>query len=316
MYWRPLLLAVALLGTLSACSGGGGGTPEPIPEPEPEPEVTTGTVSFSPDWGGMTAPASLRYHFYPSEGSVVTKEAGGNAFSVTLENGSYRMLAYNTDAAGVTYENTDSYATAAVRVSPVDVPTRASSLLSRPSAVFALSREEVIVEKGGTLSVKPAVRALTSTVNLTFDVANASFVETLGGSINGLLPSVLLSTGLPDEAAAAAAKDCFMLYEVAMSGNQGTASFTTLGMADPKKGEAYTCLLVLDATTTDGQEWETVANLSNVITQVLEYNEGRFPTSEPVNLKISVNATTAGMQAEVKSWNIGGKGEVVLKPAE
>ena len=313
-WYRFLFLAGIFAGVLSACGGGGGGTPEPIPEPEPEP--TTGTVSFTPEWGGMPAPSSLRFHFYPLDGSAVTYDTDAGGFHGTLEHGTYRMLAYNTDATGVSFDGTDSYATASVRVSPLDVPARGSSLLSQPSAVFALSGEELVVAKGGSLYENPVARGLTGTVNLTFDISNASFVESLSGSLNGLLPSVLLSTGLPDEASSASAKDCFMAYEVSLSGDGGTASFTTLGLADPKNGEAYTCLLVLDAVTTDGQEWETVANLSAVITQVLEYNGGVFPTSEPVNLKISVNATTAGMLAEVQSWNIGGKGDIVLKPAE
>ena len=319
--WKSLLLTGAFLAALSSCGGGGGGgngggIPDPEPTPDPTPEVTTGEVTFTPDWGSLPTASALRFHFYPATGATVTKDGDAAGCKLTLENGTYKVLAYNTDATGVTFENTDSYDKAAVRVTPVEVPTRASSILNFPGNVYTLSMEGMTVEKGGASTPKGVVKPLVSTVNLTFTVGNASFVKTLGGYLNGILPSLLLATGKPDDGSVASAKDCGVVLNIPMNGAEGNASFTTLGMADPKNGSAYSCLLMLGATTTDGQEWEVTANLSNVITQVLEYNNGSFPTNEPVNLKISVNATTVGMQAEVKSWNIGGKGEVIVKPEE
>ena len=315
--WKTLFFTGAFLAVLSSCGGGGGGgIPDPTPDPDPTPEVTTGDVTFTPDWGSLPATSLLRFHFYPASGAVVTKDGDAAGCKATLEHGTYRVLAYNTEASGVTFENTDSYDKAAVRVTPVEVPTRSSSILNLPGNIYTLSMEGMAVEKGGSSTPKSTVKPLVSTVNLTFTVSNSSFVKTLGGYINGVLPSLLLCTGKPDEASVASAKECGMVFDIPLNGGEGNASFTTLGMADPKNGSAYSCLLTLGATTTDGQEWEVTANLSNVITQVLEYNGGIFPTSEPVNLKISVNATTVGLQADVKSWDIGGKGEVIVKPQE
>lgn len=310
LYWRLLLPAVVFLCALCACGGGGGGgIPEPVPEPEPEPEVTTGTVSFAPDWGGMIAPSSLRYHFYPAAGSVVTKDADGNAFSVTLENGAYRMLAYNTDATGVTFVNTGSYATAVVSVAPAEVPTRAATVIGRPENLYAFTMDNLVVEKGVTVSQTPAVRNLVKPLALRFTIDDGSVISSIEGYLNGFYPLVLLSTGKPDEAALTACAETGLLFGVAVSGDAGSADLRCLGMADPKGEPAYQCMLVLNITVTDGRSTETEVDLSEVLSKILAENSGTLPDGTPAEIGIKLemlSGSVMGFKGTVSDWKNGG----------
>ena len=305
-FGRYSLLTGILCCFLSAC-GGGGGNGGGIPDTDPTPEVTTGDVTFTPDWGSLPASSALRFHFYPATGAVVTKDGDAAGCKATLEHGTYRVLAYNTDATGVTYEHIDSYDQATVQVTPVS--TRALLVINQPSKVYALSQEGLSVEKGGAITPKATVRALVKPLKLNLSISNASTMRELKGSLNGLLPSVLLATGKPSAAAVSAAPLTNTRFDINLLSKSALVELSSLGMLDPANGSAYACELTLYITDRDGLSLTTTVDMNQAITSILAANGGVLPddTSAEVDLELKVDENQYGLTftATITDWVVG-----------
>lgn len=314
--WRHLLVAGALLCVCSACGGGGGGgegggvIPDPTPDPDPNPEVTTGQVSFTPDWGSLPVAEALRFHFYPVSGAVTTQDGNGNSVNVTLESGAYRMLAYNTDGKGFTYENTDRYDAACVCLSPLP-GTRSTSVLSQPDQIYVMKVPAFMVDKGNTVTQKAEVSSLTRPLSIRFLIDDGSVVAKLQGIINGFFPSVLLTTGKPDAASIASSKETNLYLDAVPTGNEALSHLLSLGITDPKGASAYACKLLLTITIRDGRSLETEVDLTDAVSDILAKNDGVLPDGAAPEIKIQLTLATSDIEddlefvASVAGWSLG-----------
>lgn len=301
--WYILLLPFLLF------SCGGGNDDDPIPPPEP-PVITEGNVTITPQTGEGVLPA-LQYRFYNTDGKTACKvlscDGKGN-FSGKLPLGGYRVIAANTSASGVVFKDMDSHTGASVHLSPV-VDSRAGlTIVSQPGKVYTVMVDNVSIAEADNGTHKPVAVSLTKTIEITFTLLNGLGTDVTGikGVLQGVYPSVSLFTNTPVSSVEGCA-NVAVGFESTGADTQRKATITLFGICDPKGGVAYTNILSLTLTMTNGETEELGVDLTTILSDAISGNQNLIP--DHLQIPVQLSRTSIGLGATVGNWVVGGESE-------
>lgn len=276
-------------------------------------------VAVHTDWGSLPPASGMEYCFYPTGGGAAVKTEGtGGGGETTLPPGSYRLLAYNTGTANISFTGMDSYDTATASATVDTAPdaaspaagTRAGGMVfvKQPSALYAgTGPEELVVPRLDPVEASISMKQLTRTLRLKFKLDDTEGVDTLEGYINGVYPSLLLSTGEATEAAKEAAPQVATAFAAPAARAETTVELSLFGLLAPEGGTAYRSTLRLTLKGADGWRQQADVDLTRVLTDIFKAGGGSF-VLEPPTIEIRVEPTPASLSATVEGWRAGGTG--------
>ncbi|CAK7075230.1 MAG: hypothetical protein PARBA_03042 [Parabacteroides sp.] len=271
-------------------------------------------VSVHPDWGSLTPASGMEYCFYPTAGGGATEiEGTGGGCETTLPPGSYRLLAYNTGTANISFTGMESYDTAAAEAVPTAAKTRAGGMtfVKQPSVLYAgTSPQELEVPRLDPVEVQAGMKQLTRTLKLSFNLDDMEGVEALEGYFNGVYPSLLLSTGEATEAAKEAAPRVATAFFAPVTPTATTVEVSLLGLLDPEGGTAYRSTLRLTLKGADGWRQQADVDLTHVLTDIFKAG-GEGLVLETPAIEIRVKLTSVSLSAAVESWTTGTGGGII-----
>ena len=311
--WGYFLLTLPFL--LSSCGGSSDDPTPPGPEP-PGPVATEGSVSLSLASGDQ--PGALAYYFYGSNGKLssgpLSCDGQGNFKNDKFSVGTYRVLAVSASPSGVELRGMDTHSAASACLSAS--PTNRSAnltLVSQPGVVYsAVVKDEVKVDADVPASHVPALTLLTRSLSLPFSLENGlgSDVVSIDGILQGVCPSVNLSTGVPVSLVA----DCIntaVAFAATGTGNQRSATISLFGICNPQGGDAYTNTLKLTLTFANGATEELEVDLTDALTEAIDANQGVLPGD--VEFPVVFSRTPIGLTVLVGDWSVGGESEKELQ---
>jgi hypothetical protein len=254
-----------------------------------------GKVALTMDWknlySGESIPSAMKLYFYKSDGSVTIKDCDGSGFTGTLSNGTYQVIAYNTDATGVAYRDLYSYSGAQAYAT---AQTKAT-YMSQPSHAYGVGL--------GALVINSDVDAVAAMTPISY-VKKAKFAFALSGqksavascnaTLSGLAQSVNIATG---EFQAETGTISFTSTKTD-TGFTSTVSF--FGCTASSKSE-----LAATLNFTSGSSQTITLDVSSDLAAVI--SSGSIVPVD-VNLNIEVTGSVAaGFHATLKSWSIDNK---------
>ena len=280
-----------------------------------------GKVIVRPDWSGFDdLPAGTKFYFYNMDGVSAPIEASGLAegYSGMLPSGSYKMVAYNTDATQVEFQAMDKFETASVHALPNTrhVATREGGdvrCILQPQKLYSLTLGKIEVKYLNTTEVTVTPQPLTKTIRLHFSLTGdgANTANKVSGELCGVYPTLLLATGEPTAESINNCAKTTTAFDVTLNENQGTATVTVFGLHDPENGATYTNRLTLTVTDKDGERRTAEVDLSEAISEVIKDNGGTIPVEIPIDLNIEVKLIGTSLEVDVKPWNKDtGSGEI------
>lgn len=295
-----LVCCLAILPAMTACTEG-----------SMDYRGNEGTVTITPIWTSANLPAEVKYYFYPASGGSPTQvTTDARQVETILPTGTYRVLAYNTDAVGVTHKNQESHQTAMAELLPQKV-SRAVSYIGQPEKVYSLYLEQIEVPYQSSVSRQVDAMSHCRNLILEFLFDGTGQVTTLSGSMTGIYNSILLAGGDPTYQAVQNSAHTAIDFTTTLSENTGTAGVRVLGLHNPQNGQQYRSLMEITVTLSDGQRKKTTLDLSGTLTQVLETNGGKLPVEVPVNIQIRVKDISTELSASVTGWSQGnGSGDI------
>ncbi len=313
-FWVYSLLALPFL--LCSC-GGSNNDPTPPDPPEP-PVVTEGRVSLGLASGDT--PGALSYYFYGSDSKLahgpLSCDGQGNYSNDKFAVGSYRVLAVSASCPGVELRDMDSHSGASVCLSASPAGRSANSanltLVSQPGVAYsAVVSGEVKITADATASHTPVVTLLTQSLSLPFSLENGlgGDVVSIDGFLQGVCPSVNLSTGVP----VLSVSDCentAVAFSATGEGASRSATVSLFGLCNPLGGEAYTNTLRLAVTMANGNTEELTVDLTDVLTDAISENKGSLPVD--FELPVQIERTVIGLAVLVGDWSVGGESEKEL----
>lgn len=305
-----LLLLLSVLAGLQSCTQG-----------SVDYRKDEGQLIILPDWGEYAPPAGTRFYFYNTDGKSPLREAEGTAegYVGMLPSGTYKMVAYNTDATQVEFQSMDKYETAAVHAKTNETRrplTREGDArcIMQPSQLYSLALGDIKVEYQGTTerTVKPL--PLTKTIRLEFKLTGDGVADAkkVSGEIAGVYPTLLLATGKPTAESVNNSPNTTTAFDVNLNANQGTAEIKVFGLHDPEGGSNYENRLKLAVTDKNNNIRKAVIDLSDVISDVIQQNGGTIPVEIPIEIQVEITLKdVTGMNVTAKPWEEDtGSGEI------
>jgi hypothetical protein len=295
-----ILTAISVAGSLGGCTEVSLGYPS-----------DEGLVRIIPDWSELSVPGSASCIFFRS-GEFSTSYAYGDvspvSFSVPLPSGTYRMLAYNSDASGVTFSSLRDADSARVSLGST----------AQPGEVYVWSGKGLSVLAGDTVEVNTVPRSLVKTLTLHFQLTGLEGSGSLEGLLSGVYPSLLLFTGEPPASAVSAAPQTVVAFSAELSSEtkgssqlSGSSSVRLFGLLDPDNGSSYDNRLKLALRDSSGSSRSAEVGLSGVLTEILAACSGELTVEVPVEISIDLQWTDSALVASVKAWSLGeGSGKV------
>lgn len=278
-----------------------------------------GKVIIRPDWSGYDLPAGTKFYFYNTDGKSAPVEADGSAegYVGMLPSGTYKMVAYNTDATQVEFQSMEKYETASVHALPNTrrSVTRDSDVrcILQPSQLYSLSLGDIKVEYLSTTEREVKPLPLTKTIRLEFRLTGDGVADAkkISGEICGVYPTLLLATGQPTPESISNCPNTTTAFDINLANNQGTAEIKVFGLHDPEGGTNYENRLKLSVTDKDNKVRNAEIDLSDVISDVIDKNGGTIPVEIPIEIQIEVSLKDASLQVKAYPWEKDtGSGEI------
>lgn len=278
-----------------------------------------GKVIIRPDWSGYDLPAGTKFYFYNTDGKSAPVEADGSAegYVGMLPSGTYKMVAYNTDATQVEFQSMEKYETASVHALP---NTRRSvtrdgdvRCILQPSQLFSLALGDVEVEYLSTTEREVKPLPLTKTIRLEFKLTGDGVADAkkISGEICGVYPTLLLATGQPTPESINNCPNTTTAFDITLADNQGTAEIKVFGLHDPEGGNNYENRLTLAVTDKNNNIRNAEIDLSDVISDVIDKNGGTIPVEIPIEIQVEVSLKDAELKVSAKPWvEDTGSGEI------
>lgn len=269
----------------------------------------TGLLIIHPDKSEYSIPP-VYYYFYNVDGytpPVVQRSDDQGNFEGTMPEGSYRVIAANTDASNVLFAGMDSHETAVVRAKTANQSRIPSDivLLSQPGNVYSVVIANLSVKNKDTLHFEPKPVLLTKNLHISFVLKGelADEVVGIGGVIRGVYPSMHLYTQRYEEAF-----EGVLSSAVQFEGDQSSQTtggwgllLSIFGIADPEGGESYQNILELKLTMEDNSEAITHVDVTEQLTEIIKGNQGEMPLE--VKLEIELKKVDIAVMATVIGWD-------------
>jgi hypothetical protein len=253
-----------------------------------------GPVNIAFNWSnlltGDSIPAAMKLYFYGKD-AVITRDCKDSVYSGKLPNGSYQVIAYNTDVTNVTYNYLDTYTGAEALAQTQNSGTKATTCLSQPSHSYGCGLGSITVLGDSVVNETMSPLSFVKKIHVKYTVTGEKqAIASCDGSLSGLALSVNIVTGRP-------------------VGNTGAVSFTSSPTGDGYES-TVTIMGVSDSTTT--KNLSTVLNFTGGGSQTIDVdatsalvgvNEAVIPIN--VNLTIAVTGTVeAGFGATLTGWTV------------
>jgi len=278
--------------------------------------VVEGSVQIYPDMSKHTLPA-MKYHFYNTDTDqeyIVRSCDGIGNFDATLPVGTYRVIATNTSASNVEFTGMNSHETAIVKAHSQNSRLFISrsgnyTMLLQPDNVYSTIVEELVVTENNTVRLTPVPTLLTKQLNLVFSMQSGldTEVASMTGVLPGIYPAVHLYTceGTQIEQSPEMAVN----FETVAEGNERKAQISLFGVCDPATVD-YTNNLELELTMKDGSTSNVTLDLTEVISDIMEKNEGSIPPELSIPIEVTKTETDdIKVGVEVGGWIEEGEGE-------
>ena len=259
---------------------------------------TEGAVNISFDWQNLYSdedlPSGMGLYFYRNDGVTETRNCTSGGYTGTLPNGTYQVLAHNTDATGVAYRNMDTYTGAQAYATS---ETKATYLL-QPLHAYGIGLQGTLTitgesEASATITPVSFVRKAVLKIILT---GEQSAVASCVATLNGVVETVNISTGELQEETGTIA------FTPSSNANGFESAVTFFGRVPGANNE----LTLIFNFTGGGSQTVTIditAALENVNTAVIPIE---------VNANIEISGSVAGeFQATLKDWSYTDKSVTV-----
>jgi len=285
-----------------------------------EEHSTEAYLIIHPDKSDYPVLPALMYHFYSMDGKSATPIClscdGKGRFEGAVPAGTYRVIATNLNAEGVIFENMNSHSTAMVRALDAGISQRnvSATILNQPGQVYSVTMGDFIATDKDTAYHYPQPALLTKTLTLRFklDEELQSEVNGLTGILRGVYPMVYLYSCDPVASGVNNSPSMAVNFQTTPSGDVWQAGVSLFGVCNPEHGDTYRNVLYVTLEKSDGTTAELEVELTNILSDIIENNNGEIPVEIPVEIKIT--ETEIGIQGEAVPWKSGGDngGEVPL----
>lgn len=278
-----------------------------------------GKVIVRPDWSGYAVPAGTKFYFYNTNGTVEPIEADASAegYVGLLPAGTYKMVAYNTDATQVEFQSMHKYETASVHALPNTrrMVSRAGDVrcILQPENLYALTLGKIEVKYMETTEMSVVPQPLTKTIRLQFTLSGDGVGDSkkVSGELCGVYSTLLLATGQPTAESVNTCPNTTTAFDVKLEENKGMAEVKVFGLLDPEDGTSYTNRLNIEVTDKKNQVRSAEIDLSEAISGVIKENGGTIPVEIPIEIEVEVKMINTTLTVKVKPWKSGtGSGEV------
>ena len=268
-------------------------------------------LEISLEWPEGVRPTAAHLHIYHEDGNLLEIHEGlTDGYQGSLPPGNYMLIAHNQVAEHVAYDNIESHHQAVVyATTPDGRESTESCFLVEPHNVYGIGQHNegttFSVCEGDTTHLVVMPDRLTKNVRLHFNVKGIYGVTSLGGSLSGVSPSVLLCT------CTSVPLSCLMSFEAEMS--QQDQWLAALELFDLLAGEdsapgTNNVNVVLEAS---GNRYGTVADITPALKDIIKGNGGTLP--QDVELRVTLYFGPLGvLTATVTPWEEveGGEGEI------
>lgn len=256
-----------------------------------------------PRWDDFDLPKEVRSFLYVIDiEESRQRDVDAVFYSISIDPGVYRLLAYNTDAERIVFTDLNDFYQAKATVKPIiDKNAEVKRAYSVENA-FRFSVESIILPEGEPVHLSPQVFSMVKTLTLKFETFNGEKYKKIYGTLMGVYYSVYLSTGL------LADKDpeWGVPFEVALlEDGAGSVSINVLGIHNPDYGNSYQNVLDIIVEDVNGESNLVQIDLDEVISDMLNDNDGSLPADTPVQIPIVLQTIDNGLKAEVKPWEKG-----------
>jgi hypothetical protein len=238
----------------------------------------------------------LQYNFYGLDTSLVRESDETGNFEGRLPPNIYRVLATNTDAAGMAFSGMESF----------DLATVTIDNDAALSTVYSVVVDPMELPDNGNILYEPSPALLTKQLVFIFTLLGdlGTEVVSITGSLPGVYPSLRLATGRPSPESATQSLSTSVRFEVSGQGVRRSARIGLLGLRDPEDGRVYTNNLALTLAMSGGGEEEATVDLTGVLSKIIPNNEGIFPPLITVSVELKPSDET-GITGSVTEWEYG-----------
>lgn len=271
-------------------------------------EDTTGVLYVHPQWAEHEWNHTLYTHLYQTKGVPVDMETAPFEYVISVESGTYSIISHNTNVSGVLFTDLNDYHQAKATAIRIDQTKTDGKELYPSGNAYRLATGEILVPAGKETHIYPPVYLLTKTFVLRFEVMSIDKFRWINGALCGVYYAVYLATGQP----VGNDTEWKIPFEIEISeDNTATATIHILGIYDPADGANYQNIMPLQLEDDEGNTYLTDIDLNEVLTDILDHNDGEIPIDIPVEVEVELEVVDGNLRVTVKPWEEGkGVGEI------
>lgn len=277
-----------------------------------------GYVEIALDWKSNAKPLEVCYLFYDDNGLLVNDTIGlADGIREKLPTGRYHVVAYSRDAVQVGYRGLELHDSAEVYAHEVQIGKASFGgyHILQPHSVYAASScleiGELLVERGATIHREAVPKALTKQIKFRFIIKNADDIVSLSGRLNGIVPSISLTTGKSNFSNIAT----ISFTGIAAEENIYTIDIEVFDLLASRQMESdsNTMDITLEA---DGEMYDFNVDLTGTLKEIAGQNGGVIPIEVPVEVEITIQEINGGVTAIVTQWDDDGTGSGNPRPGK
>jgi hypothetical protein len=252
-----------------------------------------GPVNIAFNWShlsmGDSIPKAMKLCFY-GKGAVITRYCKDSVYSGKLPDGSYQVIAYNTDVKNVTYDYLDTY-TGAEALAQTDSSTTAATYLSQPSHSYGIGLDSITVFGDSVVNETMSPLSFVKNIHVKYIVTgDKQAIASCQGSLSGLAMSVNIATGKPIGTTGT------ILFATSPTTEGYESTVTFMGVSDSTTTKTLSMIL----TFTGGGSQTVDVDVTPTLTGL---DETVIPID--VNLTVAVTGTVeAGFSATLTGWTV------------
>lgn len=274
----PQIIGLTLLTVLSSCVK----RDLDYRSEEEDPEIR-----IDLDWNGGYVPSGVRFHFYHEKGSVRIVDCPAEGFKGQLAEGTYRILAYNTDAIGVEHTSLGHYEEAFIRALPEGTSPEGAPLC-HVSNVYCVAINHLTVAHAPQQHTVIPQRA-EKIISFRYRIEQADDIKALKSTLTGVVPAIYHHTG------SSTGEPCRSIEsEISMDGSHYTSQVRVLGLERDN-------FISVEITHRDGSTEQTPPQ--DIGRELDEYVEGK-----PIEIVLKTDRDQLiTIEVAVEDWRDGGQ---------
>lgn len=271
--------------------------------------IREGTVTIHPHWQGNVFHPTTYNFFKDNDGELVYHEewiCTDEKLVQSVDEGLYRVLAYNHNADGVEFFNSKNYEQIIVQAKTQNSSRSTKTHIAQPSEVYAIMVEQLDVPDKGSILERPGLVPRTKKMKFHFSLSGITGIQKIEGTINGVFPSLILATGKPTQDAIKFSPTTVVQFSTNVTNGNGEANIRIFGIKNPKSTESsYSNKMILQLVDFNHDYQQVEVDMNQTISDILYKNEGEIPPGKIVNVNILIKpiGENGGLTATVHSWH-------------